>query len=176
MSKGEISRRDRLVGAGAVAAGVVTAASAARAAKWEPSPSYPDLHWQALDPAGNALRVGNGKVEQIATGFNFVEGPTWFGGWNCVIFSDLGNSRQHRWDAATGQVSVFRMDSNNTNGSAKDREGRLLNCEAGLRRVTRLEHDGKLTVIADKYNGKPLNSPNDIVVKSDGAIWFTDPP
>ncbi len=176
MDTNGISRRSMLAAAGALAASAAAGIAPARAEKWETSLGYPDMHWRALDPAGNNLRVGLARVEQAATGFNFVEGPVWFGAWGQTVFSDLGSGRQHLWDARTGQVSVFRADSNYTNGAAKDREGRLICCEQGLRRVVRIEHDGKLTVLADKYNGKKLNSPNDVVVKSDGSIWFTDPP
>ena len=104
------------------------------------------------------------------------EGPVWFGDGRYLLWSDIPNNRIMRWDEETGAVSVFRKPSNNANGNTRDRQGRLLTCEHDTRRVTRTEYDGTITVIADRYDGKPLNSPNDIVCKSDGSIWFTDPP
>jgi gluconolactonase len=92
------------------------------------------------------------------------------------VWSDIPNNRMMKWDEETGRVSVFRKPSNNGNGNTRDRQGRLLTCEHDTRRVTRTEHDGSISVIADRFDGKPLNSPNDIVCKSDGSIWFTDPP
>jgi gluconolactonase len=93
-----------------------------------------------------------------------------------VLWSDIANNRMMRWDEATGRTSVFRNPSNYSNGNARDRQGRLITCEHDSRRVTRTEYDGTITVLIDKFDGKPLNSPNDVVVKSDGSIWFTDPP
>lgn len=174
MNKSAISRRDMIVGAGAVAAGV--AASAARAAQWVPSLGYPDPRVRVLEPTAAGLRTGIAKVEQLATGFNFVEGPVWFGDHRSLVFSDLGANKQMRWDEDSGRISVFRAPSNHTNGATKDRQGRIICCEQLTRRVIRIEHDGAITVIADKFEGKALNSPNDVVVKSDGSIWFTDPP
>ncbi len=104
------------------------------------------------------------------------EGPVWFGDGRYLLWSDIPNNRIMRWDEETGAVSVFRKPSNNANGNTRDRQGRLLTCEHDARRVTRTEYDGTITVIADRFDGKPLNSPNDIVCKSDGSIWFTDPP
>jgi gluconolactonase len=100
----------------------------------------------------------------------------WFGDGRFLLWSDIPNNRMMRWDEETGVVSVFRKPSNYANGNTRDRQGRLLTCEHDSRRVTRTEYDGSITVIADKYDGKPLNSPNDIVCKSDDSIWFTDPP
>jgi gluconolactonase len=105
------------------------------------------------------------------------EGPVWFQDGNFLVWSDIPNNRMLRWvpDGLTGSVSVFRTNANYSNGNTRDREGRLVSCEHGARRVTRTESDGSITVIADSYKGKRLNSPNDVVVKSDGTIWFTDP-
>jgi gluconolactonase len=100
----------------------------------------------------------------------------WFGDGRYLLWSDIPNNRILRWDEETGTVGVFRRPSNFANGHTRDRHGRLLTCEHGARRVTRTEYDGTITVIADRFEGKPLNSPNDIVCKSDGSIWFTDPP
>src|SRR5262249_20115421 len=114
-------------------------------------------------------------VERLAGGMLWSEGPVWFGDSRCIIWSDIPNDRLMRWDEETGAVSVFRKPSNNANGNTRDRQGRLLTCEHLRRRVTRTEYDGAITVICDRFEGKRLNSPNDVVVKSDGSIWFTDP-
>jgi gluconolactonase len=106
----------------------------------------------------------------------WTEGPVWFGDGRFLLWSDIPNNRIMKWEEETGAVSVFRKPSSNANGNSRDRQGRLLTCEHDTRRVTRTEYDGSITVIADKFDGKPLNSPNDIVCKSDGSIWFTDPP
>jgi gluconolactonase len=100
----------------------------------------------------------------------------WFGDGRFLLWSDIPNNRIMKWEEETGAVSVFRKPSNNANGNTRDREGRLVTCEHDSRRVTRTEHDGAITVVMDRFEGKPLNSPNDVVVKSDGSIWFTDPP
>jgi gluconolactonase len=104
------------------------------------------------------------------------EGPVWFGDARCVLWSDIPNNRMMRWDEETGRVSVYRKPSNFSNGNTRDRQGRLITCEHDARRVTRTEYDGTITVLIDKFDGKPLNSPNDVVVKSDDSIWFSDPP
>jgi gluconolactonase len=114
-------------------------------------------------------------LEKLCGGLRWAEGPAYFGDLRCLIFSDLPNNRMLRWDEETGAVSVFRSPSNYSNGNTRDRQGRLVTCEHRGRRVTRTELDGSITVLADSYQGKRLNSPNDVVVKSDGTIWFTDP-
>jgi gluconolactonase len=116
---------------------------------------------------------GGPPLECLYSVMQFGEGPVYFGDLDELIWSDIPNSRMLR--LAGGQVSVFRHPTNNANGNTRDREGRLLTCEQGSRRVTRTERDGTITVIADSYRGRKLNSPNDIVVKSDGSIWFSDP-
>jgi len=118
---------------------------------------------------------GTAQVEKLYDQCRWAEGPVWFADANQLVWSDIPNSRMLRW-TWNGNVSVFRADSNYSNGNTRDREGRLITCEHGARRVTRTEPDGSITVIADSYKGKRLNSPNDVVVKSDGSIWFTDPP
>jgi gluconolactonase len=118
---------------------------------------------------------GSAQIELIYDGCRWAEGPVWMADGNMVLWSDIPNNRILRW-AWGGGVSVFRSDANYSNGHTRDREGRLVSCEHGGRRVTRTEIDGSITVIADSYQGKRLNSPNDVVVKSDGTIWFTDPP
>jgi gluconolactonase len=130
--------------------------------------------FEAHSPVFNRYILGNAPLQKLATGFDWVEGPVWFGDGNYLLFSDIPNNRIMRWTPEVG-VSIFRQPSNFSNGHARDGLGRLISCEHGTRRVTRTEHDGTITVIADSYNGKKLNSPNDVVVKSDGSIWFTDP-
>lgn len=143
---------------------------------WEPSQRYPEPRFRAFDPAFLRFRAMNGTVEKLAGGCRWAEGPVWFGDQRALYWSDIPNDRILRWDEATGQVATFRQSSNYANGNTRDRQGRLITCEHLTRRVTRTEHDGAITVLADRYNGKRLNSPNDVVVKSDGSIWFTDPP
>lgn len=121
------------------------------------------------------LTVGNGILEKHYDGCLWAEGPVWFRDGNYLVWSDIPNDRMLRWSPDQG-VGVYRTPANNSNGNTRDREGRLVSCEHGARRVTRTEPDGSITVIADSYDGKRLNSPNDVVVKSDGTIWFTDPP
>jgi gluconolactonase len=111
----------------------------------------------------------------LATGCSWSEGPVWFGDGRFLIWSDIPNNRMLKWDEETGAVSVFRKPSNFGNGNTRDRQGRLITCEHGGRRVTRTEIDGTITVLMETFDGKRLNSPNDIVVKTDGSIWFTDP-
>lgn len=125
------------------------------------------------DPQFASYVLGNAPVKQLATGYDWVEGPVWFGDMGCLLFSDIPNNRILRLDDAG--VSTFRSPSNFSNGHTRDLQGRLISCEHGGRRVTRTEWDGRVTVIADSYQGKPLNSPNDVIVARDGAIWFSDP-
>lgn len=130
--------------------------------------------YEALDPQFSRFVLGNAPVKEIASGFDWVEGPVWFGDLNCLLFSDIPNNRIMRWIPGVG-VSTFRAPSNFSNGHTRDRQGRLVSCEHGTRRVTRTELDGSITVIADRFAGKRLNSPNDVIVASDGAVWFSDP-
>ncbi|MEM9796342.1 MAG: SMP-30/gluconolactonase/LRE family protein [Pseudomonadota bacterium] len=133
------------------------------------------MHWaEPHDSRFKTYVLGNAPLKKLATGFDWVEGPVWFGDAGCLLFSDIPNNRIHRWTPETG-ISIYRADSNYSNGHTRDRQGRLISCEHLGRRVTRTEHDGTITVLADSYDGKPLNSPNDVVVKSDGSIWFSDP-
>jgi gluconolactonase len=142
---------------------------------WSPATRYPDAAVEVLDPRFERYRLKLARVERIATGMRWAEGPVWFGDQRCLLWSDIPNQRIVRWDEETGAVSVFRKPSDFANGHTRDRQGRLISCEHGTRRVTRTEHDGAITVVAEGYRGKRLNSPNDVVVKSDGSIWFTDP-
>ena len=143
---------------------------------WEPSAFYPDPAIQVLDPSFNKYRLPLAGVDRLATGTRWGEGPVWFGDGRYLLWSDIPNNRILRWDEATDTVGAFRQPSNMANGNTRDREGRLVTCEHLGRRVTRTEYDGTITVLMDNYEGKRLNSPNDLVVKSDGSIWFTDPP
>src|SRR6201997_4610210 len=135
----------------------------------------PDPAIQIVDPSFARYRVNNAAVERLATGFRWCEGPVWFGDGRYLLWSDIPNNRILKWEEETGAVSSFRQPSNFANGNTRDRQGRLITCEHGGRRVTRTEYDGSITVLMDRYQGKRLNSPNDVVVKSDGSIWFTDP-
>jgi gluconolactonase len=170
----QITRRNML-GAGAAAAAAASFAPEALAG-WEPSESYPDPAIKILDPSFAKYRVNNAGVERLATGMRWSEGPVWMGDARCLLWSDIPNNRIMRWDEETGRVSIYRKPSNNANGNTRDRQGRLVTCEHSGRRVTRTEYDGSITVLIDKFDGKPLNSPNDVVVKSDDSVWFSDPP
>ena len=168
-----LNRRDFLARGGTLAA---FAALPRALGQWQPSPRYPDPAIKILDPSFAKYRLALAKVEKIATGQRWAEGPVWFGDGRFLLWSDIPNNRLMRWDEETGAVSVFRQPAHNSNGNTRDRQGRLLTCEHLTRRVTRTEYDGTITVLADRFDGKPLNSPNDIVCKSDHSIWFTDPP
>ncbi|MGH8431794.1 MAG: SMP-30/gluconolactonase/LRE family protein, partial [Solimonas sp.] len=142
---------------------------------WQPNERYPDAAVRVLDPSFAQYRLALASVERLYTGCRWAEGPVYFGDGRYLLWSDIPNNRVLRWDEETGAVSIFRKPSNNANGHTRDRRGRLIACEHDSRRVVRFEYDGAITVLADSYNGKPLNSPNDVVVKSDGSVWFTDP-
>jgi gluconolactonase len=142
---------------------------------WQPNERYPDPAVRVLDPSFNKYRLPLASVERLYSGCRWSEGAVYLGDNRCVLWSDIPNNRILRWDEETGNVTVFRKPSNNANGHTRDRQGRLVGCEHDARRVVRTEYDGSITVLADKYNGKPLNSPNDVVVKSDHSVWFTDP-
>ncbi len=139
-----------------------------------PGSRYPDVHIEALDKSFKGS-AGTGAVERVATGFRWAEGPVYFPAGRYLLFSDIPNNRIMRYSEDDGHLSVYRQPSMNSNGNTIDREGRLLTCEHSGRRITRTELNGSLTVIADKYQGKKLNAPNDLVVASNGTIWFTDP-
>jgi gluconolactonase len=197
-----LNRRKLIKGAAALAATAVTAgaASAETVAPFGqtgaptrstdklplgplPGSRYPDSHLEpgknptkpTFGPPGFPAFAGTMAVERVATGMRWAEGPVYFPAGRYVLFSDIPNNRIMRFSEDDGHLSVYRQPSMNSNGNTIDREGRLLTCEHSGRRVTRTELDGSITVIADKFNGKKLNSPNDVVVASDGSIWFTDP-
>jgi gluconolactonase len=142
---------------------------------WTPNLRYPDPYVISLDKRFDKYRLPLASVERLYTGTRWAEGPVWFGDIRCLIWSDVPGNCMYRWDEETGAVASFRKPSNMGNGNTRDRQGRLITCEHLGRRVTRTEYDGTITVICDNYEGKKLNSPNDVVVKSDGSIWFTDP-
>ena len=139
-----------------------------------PDTRYPDPRIEVLDKRF-VYKQGNAAIERIATGFRWAEGPVWFGDHGCLIFSDIPNNRMMRWQESDGHLSVFRTPSHYTNGNTRDRQGRLISCEHDSRRVTRTELDGSVTVLIDRFLGKRLNAPNDVVVARDGSVWFTDP-
>jgi len=143
---------------------------------WQPSQRYPDPAVQVLDQSFAKYRLNLASVDRLAHGFRWSEGPVWFGDGRYLLWSDIPNNRIMKWEEETGAVSIFRKPSNFANGNTRDRQGRLVTCEHGGRRVTRTEYDGTISVVADRFEGKRLNSPNDVVVKSDGSIWFSDPP
>ena len=136
---------------------------------------YPDPAVETLDERFSKYKIGNAVVERLFTGCRWAEGPVWFGDARCLIWSDIPNNRMLRWTEETQEVSVYRSPSHHSNGNTRDRQGRLVTCEHTGRRVTRTEHDGTITVLMGSFEGKPINSPNDVVVHSDGSVWFTDP-
>jgi gluconolactonase len=142
---------------------------------WQPSARYPDPSVVVVDESFNRYRLPLTKVERLATGCRWAEGPVWMGDARALLWSDIPNNRMLRWDEETGAVSVFRKPSGYANGNTRDRQGRLLTCEHGGRRVSRTEHDGRVTTLVGAFENRKLNSPNDIVCKSDGSVWFTDP-
>jgi gluconolactonase len=142
---------------------------------WRPSDRCPDPAVRVLDKRFEKYYLYNARVERLAQGFGWAEGPVWFGDGRYLLWSDIPNDRIMRWDEETGAVSVFRKPSGLANGNTRDRQGRLITCEHVGRRVSRTEYDGTVTNLVDSFEGKRLNSPNDVVVKSDDSIWFTDP-
>jgi gluconolactonase len=194
----QLSRRDLIgkIGAAAgVAAFVPRAAFAQRGAQAPPPPAqptvisnpprdftpgaapanYPDPDVLTIDPAFDALRVGSSPIQRLWTGGLWCEGPAWSSQGRYLVWSDIPNNRQMRYVEDDGRVTVFRYPSNNSNGNAFDHQGRQLTCEHLTRRVVRFEHDGSITVLADSYQGKRLNSPNDLAPHPDGSVWFSDP-
>ena len=139
-----------------------------------PTP-YPDAAVEVVDPRFAKYQILSAAVERLFTGARWAEGPVWVGDGGYLLFSDIPNNRMLRWLEETGEVTVFRRPSNYSNGNCRDRQGRLLTCEHDTRRLTRTEHDGTVSVLMDGFQGKKLNAPNDVVVHSDGAIWFSDP-
>lgn len=185
-----MNRRDFFRSAAATAAAASLAAPAALAqSKADPqgttppprnwtdpaSAAYPDPAFEVFDPRMAALSAGPAGLRRVATGMKFTEGPVYFADQRRLIWSDIPANKLYEYNELTGETHVFRDPSGHGNGNSRDWQGRLLTCEQGARRVTRTEYDGRITVIADKYQGKPLNSPNGIIAKKDGTLWFTDP-
>jgi len=131
--------------------------------------------FESLDSSFDDCLIGHARVERLWTGARWCEGPAWFAAGRYLMWSDIPNNRMMRWDETDLSVSEFRQPANNSNGNTVDLHGRLVTCEHLSRRVTRTEHNGSITVLADQFQGKRLNSPNDVIVKSDGSIWFSDP-
>jgi gluconolactonase len=152
-----------------------TLSTPALASGWQQATRYPDPAITALDPSFEKYWLKLSCVERLATGCRWAEGPVYFGDGRCLLWSDIPNNRILKWEEETGAVSIYRKPSNFANGHTRDRQGRLVGCSHGGRCVTRTEYDGSVTVLVDGFDGKRLNSPNDVVVKSDGSIWFTDP-
>ena len=144
-------------------------------AGWRAHPRYPDPAIEVIDDRFAKYVIFQAAVERLYTGCRWSEGPVWFGDGRYLLWSDIPNNRMLKWEEQTGAVSVYRKPTDFGNGNTRDRQGRLVTCEHGGRRVTRTEHDGQITVLMDQWQGKRLNSPNDVVVKTDGSIWFTDP-
>ncbi|WP_244493708.1 SMP-30/gluconolactonase/LRE family protein [Aureimonas sp. AU4] len=134
-----------------------------------------DFRFETVEPEFDQLTLSNAPVEVLATGFRWIEGLVWMGDWATLLFQDLPRGRTMAW-SERGGLHVWREPSGNANGQARDREGRVIACVNLDRAVVRVEHDGSLTTLATHFRGRRLNSPNDVVVKSDGSIWFTDPP
>ncbi|MBX3498146.1 MAG: SMP-30/gluconolactonase/LRE family protein [Alphaproteobacteria bacterium] len=134
-----------------------------------------DTDFEVLDRAFLRCVRTSARLDKLYEGCRWAEGPAYFPASRSLVWSDIPNDRMLRWDETTGATGVFRQPAGNSNGNTVDRQGRLVSCEHGNRRVSRTEHDGSITAIADRHDGKRLNSPNDVVVQSDGSIWFTDP-
>jgi gluconolactonase len=156
--------------------GSATPASGTGQSRWESTAPvrYPDPDIVILDPRFRRLVLDNAGIRRIATGFHFTEGPVWFGGGRYLLFSDIPGDTMYRWDETDNGISVFRTPSHYANGNTRDRQGRLVTCEHDTQRLTRTEHDGTVVVLADMWEGQKLTGPNDVVVKTDGTIWFSD--
>ena len=137
--------------------------------------TYPEPAVEIIEESFRKYVIFNAGMERIFTGCRWAEGPVWFGDGGYLLFSDIPNNRILRWSEDTNNVSEYRIPSNNSNGNARDTQGRLITCEHLTRRVTRTEHDGTISVIADSFRNFKLNAPNDVVSHSDGSVWFTDP-
>src|SRR6478735_2011083 len=167
------TRRQFMVTGAAVLA--ASSADTPAFAQWRPSERYPDPAVEILDPSFAKYRLALASVERLATGMRWSGGPAWFGAGRYLLWSDIPNNRIMRWQEETASVSTFRQPYIKANGNTRDGLGRLVTCEHDTRRLTRTEFDGSIITLIDKFDGKPLNSPNDVVVKSDDSIWFSDP-
>jgi gluconolactonase len=172
----ERSRRTLLQGAAAALALAAAKPARAQAFSFTPNQRYPDPAVEILDPSFVKYRIYSSTIEQLGTGMRWAEGPVYFPEERYVLVSDIPNNRIMKYDEVKNTLTVFRENVNYTNGNARDRQGRLISCEHSVtRRVVRSEKSGEITVLADTFEGKRLNAPNDVVVKSDDTIWFTDP-
>jgi len=183
------TRRNLLFGTAATIVAMTTGACSSSAAQqpqaqpsapptppFQPNQRYPDPAIEILDPSITKYRLFSSSLEQVATGMRWAEGPVYFPDGGYLLCSDTPNNRLMKFDEKDGSFTVFRHPSNYSNGNTRDRQGRLVTCEhSETRRITRTEENGDITVLADSFEGKRLNAPNDIVVKSDDTIWFTDP-
>jgi gluconolactonase len=175
LESAKIKRRSFIAGAVTAAALPIAALAQQRYGQNAAPTRYPDPDILVLDKRFAKYKVGTGAMERLYTGCRWAEGPAWNGGGNYLVWSDIPNNRHLRWLAEDGHVSALHSPSNYANGNTFDYEGRLLSCEHGTRRVVRYEHDGTVTLLAEKWQGKQFNAPNDIVVHPDGGIWFSDP-
>jgi gluconolactonase len=170
------SRRGFLMSAAGTGLAAVGGVAAAQSFEYRSNQRYPDPAVQILDPSFAKYRLYSSTVEQLATGMRWAEGPVYFPDGGYLLVSDIPNNRIMKFSEKDGSFTIFRSPSNYANGNTRDRQGRLVTCEHSVtRRITRTEKDGRVTVLAERFEGKRLNAPNDIVVKSDDSIWFTDP-
>ena len=170
------ARRQFLKTAAGTGLAAASGIAGAQSFEFKPNQRYPDPSVQILDPAFARYRIYSSTIEQVATGMRWAEGPVYFPEGGYLLVSDIPNNRIMKFSEKDASFSVFRSPSNYANGNTRDRQGRLVTCEHSVtRRITRTEKDGKITVLADNFEGKRLNAPNDIVCKSDDSIWFTDP-
>ena len=170
------TRRALLQHAAGASLATLGAGAFAQAFEFKPNQRYPDPAVQILDPGFAKYRIYSSTLEQVASGMRWAEGPVYFPDGGYLLVSDIPNNRIMKFDEKTGAFTVFRQPSNYANGNTRDRQGRLVTCEHSVtRRITRTERDGKVNVLADSFEGKRLNAPNDIVAKSDDSVWFTDP-
>ncbi|MBI2769429.1 MAG: SMP-30/gluconolactonase/LRE family protein [Burkholderiales bacterium] len=169
-------RRQLLAQGAALGLGALAGAAGAQSFDFKPNQRYPDPSVLVLDPSFTRHRIYSSTVEQLGSGMRWAEGPVYFPEGRYLLVSDIPNNRIMKYDEVKGTFTVFRENANYANGNTRDRQGRLVTCEHSItRRITRTERDGRITVLADSFEGKRLNAPNDIVVKSDDSIWFTDP-
>jgi gluconolactonase len=170
------ARRGFLKTAAGSGLAVLGGAVGAQSFDFKPNQRYPDPSVQILDLGFAKYRIYSSTIEQVGTGMRWAEGPVYFPEGRYLLVSDIPNNRIMKYDEVKGTFTVFRDNANYANGNTRDRQGRLVTCEHSVvRRVTRTETNGRITVLADSFEGKRLNAPNDIVVKSDDTIWFTDP-
>lgn len=173
---GNISRRKFLKASAPVIISALSSSAGAQSFPFKPNQRYPDPAFEVLDPSFLKYRLYSSTLEQVASGMRWAEGPVYFPEGGYLLCSDIPNNRMMKYNESDGSFTVFRSPSNYSNGNTRDRQGRLVTCEHSVtRRVTRTEKNGEITVLADRFEGKRLNAPNDIVVKSDDTIWFTDP-